>query len=202
MQLRVSYVLPGLQRSIASHRSVRQLNPIRGAINFSFCPHTPRPKSSKNRWVGVHLKSGTEMTDTHLGGCACGAVRYRVLGNPVLWTVCHCRFCQRRLTSAFAVLVSFKEDAVETLQGEQSKVEYRSDESGRWLRMSFCPKCGTTISHAAEIRPGMRTIAGGTFDDPTWFPIDRHIWVQSKLPWVSIPPDVAAYAQGFVAPPS
>jgi hypothetical protein len=142
------------------------------------------------------------MTDTHLGGCACGAVRYRVLGNPVLGTVCHCRFCQRRLTSAFAVLVSFKEDAVETLQGEQSEVEYRSDESGRWLRMSFCPKCGTTISHTAEIWPGMRTIAGGTFDDPTWFPVDRHIWVQSKLPWVSIPPDVAAYAQGFVAPPS
>jgi hypothetical protein len=67
--------------------------------------------------------------------------------------------------------------------------------------MSFCPKCGTTISHTAEIRPGMRTIAGGTFDDPTWFRIDRHIWVQSKLPWVAIPPDVAAYAQGFVASP-
>jgi hypothetical protein len=46
----------------------------------------------------------------------------------------------------------------------------------------------------------MRTIAAGTFDDPTWFTIDRHIWVQSKLPWVSIPENVATYAQGFVAP--
>lgn len=138
------------------------------------------------------------MTNTHLGGCACGAIRYRVQGNPVLGTVCHCRFCQKRLASAFAVLASFKEDDVETLQGAPSEVDFRSDESGRWLRMSFCPKCGTTISHTAEIRPGMRTIAGGTFDDPTWFRIDRHIWVQSKLPWVAIPPDVVAYAQGFV----
>ncbi len=140
------------------------------------------------------------MTDTHLGGCVCGAVRYRVQGNPVVGTVCHCKFCQKRLASAFAVLATFKEEAIELLQGEQSEVEHRSDESGRWLRMTFCPKCGTTISHTAELRPGMRTIAAGTFDDPTWFSINRHIWVQSKLPWVSIPDNVATYTQGFVAP--
>ena len=48
------------------------------------------------------------MIDTHLGGCVCGAVRYRVHGNPVVGTVCHCRFCQKRLASSFAVLASFK----------------------------------------------------------------------------------------------
>ncbi|MCW5623653.1 MAG: GFA family protein [Burkholderiales bacterium] len=141
------------------------------------------------------------MTDTHLGGCACGAVRYRVHGKPVVGTVCHCRFCQKRLASAFAVLASFNEAAVEVLQGETTEVEHRSDESGRWLRMSFCPKCGTTISHTSEHRPGMRTIAAGTFDEPGWFNIDRHIWIQSKLPWVAIPENVATYVQSFVAPP-
>jgi hypothetical protein len=141
------------------------------------------------------------MTDTHEGGCFCRAVRYRVQGPPVVGTVCHCRFCQTRLASAFAVMTSFKEDAVEVLQGELSTVEHRSDESGRWLRMNFCPRCGTTVSHTAELRPGVRTIAAGTFDDPGWFKIDRHIWVRSKLPWVVIPEGVATYAQGFVAAP-
>ena len=122
------------------------------------------------------------MTDIHLGGCACGAVRYRVLGEPIVGTVCHCKYCQKRLASAFAVMATFKEEAIELLQGEQSEVEHHSDESGRWLRMTFCPRCGTTISHTAEIRPGVRTIAAGTFDDPNWFSINRHIWVQSKLP--------------------
>jgi len=140
------------------------------------------------------------MTDKHFGGCACGAVRYLVTGAPVLGTVCHCRFCQRRLASAFAVLASFQQDAVEFVQGEVVEVEHRSDESVRWLRMCFCPKCGTTVAHTAEVRPGIRTIAAGTFDDPSWFTIDRHIWVQSKLPWVTIPQGVAAYAQGYVAP--
>ena len=36
-----------------------------------------------------------------VGGCVCGAVRYRVQGNPVVGTVCHCKFCQKRLASAF-----------------------------------------------------------------------------------------------------
>ena len=142
------------------------------------------------------------MTDTQLGGCACGAVRYRTIGKPVVGAVCHCKFCQKRLSSAFALLASFQQDAVEVLQGVLSEVEHRSDESSRWLRMSFCSRCGTTIFHTAEIRPGVRTIAAGTFDDPNWFSMDRHIWVQSKLPWVVVPENVAAYSKGFVAPPT
>lgn len=141
------------------------------------------------------------MNDIHTGGCVCGAVRYCTHGKPALGTVCHCTFCQRRLASAFAVLVTFPEDAVEFTQGELAEFEHRSDESGRWLKMSFCPKCGTTVSHIAEIRPGMRTIAGGTFDDPGWFTINRHIWVRSKQPWVTIPPGVEAFEQGFVGSP-
>jgi hypothetical protein len=142
------------------------------------------------------------MLETHTGGCACGAVRYRVHGKPAVGTVCHCRFCQRRLASAFAVLVTFEEKSVERLQGQFAEREYRSDESGRWLKMNFCPACGTTVSHTAELRPGMRTIAGGTFDEPEWFKIDRHIWVRSKLQWVAIPDGVATYERGFVATPA
>jgi hypothetical protein len=141
------------------------------------------------------------MPEVHLGGCACGAVRYRVHGKPLLGTVCHCRFCQRRLASAFAVLATFAEDKVELLQGELAEREHRSDVSGRWLRMCFCPECGTTVSHTAEIRPGARTIAAGTFDEPGWFTVDRHIWVRSKLPWVTVPQGVESYAQGYVPSP-
>ncbi len=140
------------------------------------------------------------MPEIHEGGCACGAVRYRVHGQPLFGTVCHCNFCQRRLASAFALMASFNEDAVEILQGQLSECEYRSDVSGRWLKMSFCPACGTTVAHTAEIRPGLRTVAAGSFDDPGWFSVDRHIWVQSKLPWVTIPEGVTRYAQGVVVP--
>ena len=76
--------------------------------------------------------------------------------------VCHCRFCQRRLGTAFATIAYFEASAVEMLQGLLTTCEHRSDESGRWIRMEFCPKCGTTIGWAAEARPGFRGIAAGT----------------------------------------
>lgn len=138
------------------------------------------------------------MDDVHEGGCACGAVRYRVRGQPVVGLVCHCTFCQRRLASAFAVVAYFNEQDVEITQGQLTRYEHRSDESDRWLRMEFCPVCGTTIGHTAEARSGLRGVAGGTFDDPDWFKIERHVWVQSARPWVSIPSDVTVYRKGSV----
>ena len=100
------------------------------------------------------------------------------------------------------MLVSFDEAAIEITSGVPAECEHISDESGRWLRMSFCSRCGTTVSHTAQLRPGVRSIAGGTFDDPQWFAVQRHIWVQSKLPWVHIPEGVAVFQQGFVVTPT
>ena len=67
--------------------------------------------------------------------------------------------------------------------------------------MRFCRICGTTIYHTAEARPGFSSIAGGTFDDPSWFRIDTHIRVRSKLPWVTVSEGVPAFQKGFVANP-
>jgi hypothetical protein len=114
--------------------------------------------------------------------------------------VCHCRFCQRRLGTAFAFVAYFEDKSVEISGGPLTVWEHRSDESGRWLRVEFCTRCGTTVTHTAEARPGFRGIAAGTFDDPDWFRIERHIWVRSARPWVSIPADMAVFSQA--APPA
>jgi len=76
------------------------------------------------------------MENVYEGGCVCGAVRYRARGEPAIAAVCHCRFCQRRLGSAFSTVAYFEEPNVEVLQGHVSEYEHRSDESGRWLRCS------------------------------------------------------------------
>ena len=39
------------------------------------------------------------------------------------------------------------------------------DESGRWLRNQFCPKCGSTVTWTLELYPGLRALAVGSFDD-------------------------------------
>ena len=139
------------------------------------------------------------MSTLHEGGCACGSVRYQVRGDPEICQICHCRFCQRRLGTAFATVAYFDERNVTVLQGDLHVFEHCSDETGRWLRMQFCPRCGTTVTHTVQIRPGLRAIAVATFDDPEWPKIQRHIWVQSKRSWVSIPADMTAFPQGAPA---
>ena len=130
------------------------------------------------------------MENIHEGGCLCGAVRYRVRGEPGAVLVCHCKYCQRRTSSAFAAIAAFKEGSVQFIGSTPTVYEHHSDESGRWLRSHFCSRCGTTVMLTLEMQPGVNAIQLGTFDDATWVKPTRHIWTRSKHEWVAIPADV------------
>jgi hypothetical protein len=130
------------------------------------------------------------MAEIHEGGCLCGAVRYRVTGQPIVVWVCHCTFCKRRTGTAFGLSAYFDEAAVQIISGELKVYQYRSDENNRWLKMEFCPTCGTTVTGTAEGLPGARFITGGTFEEPDWIKPTSHAWTRSALHWMAFPPDV------------
>lgn len=135
---------------------------------------------------------------TREGGCVCGAVRYQAHGDPARTVVCHCKFCQRCTGSAFALWPTFSHEKV-NLTGRLSAYEHRSDESGRWIRLNFCPRCGTTVTSTFEKGPGEIALPGGTFDDTAWIAVDRHVWTRSAQHWVSIPADVASFEKSSSA---
>ena len=141
------------------------------------------------------------MAEQHAGGCVCGTVRYTAHGDPVRITICHCTWCQRRTGSAFAVETVFKAENV-TLDGDTLRTyRHLSDESGRWLDQSFCSRCGTNIGITLEAVPGLRTIAGGTFDDPSWLDREKHsfryVYLRSAQDWSGIPDGVERYEVHF-----
>lgn len=133
------------------------------------------------------------MNTEHEGGCLCGAVRYRVTGDPTWSGACHCKQCQRGTGTPFAMGVYFLDTQVEMTGGVLKQYEYTSDGSGRWLRLDFCENCGTTVTGTSENTPGERWIAGGTFDDPDWVDIEMHIWTKSAHHSVVIPPDAITF---------
>jgi hypothetical protein len=141
------------------------------------------------------------MSIKHEGGCVCRAVRYVTNGDPLRVTVCHCTWCQRRTGSAFSVESAFKEDQVEITGGPLTKYRYLSDESGRWLDLEFCPKCGTNIGFTLEFRPGVRIIDAGTFDDPSWVRADQHqfryTYLRSAQKWSDVPEGADRYERHF-----
>jgi len=139
------------------------------------------------------------MSEFHEGGCLCGAVRYRVKGNPLKTGVCHCTFCQRRTGSAFSLVIVFGDGQVKMTGKTLTEYEHRSDESHRWIRLQFCNRCGTTVAGLLEHAPGARVISGGTFDDPSWIEINTHIWTRSAQHWMDFPPGVDRFEKAMAS---
>ncbi len=133
----------------------------------------------------------------HQGGCQCGAVRFATSDQPARVIACHCRTCKQRTGGAYGIGVYFDESDVEILQGELGIFEFHSAESGRWLRNEFCPKCGCTVTWTLELRPGVRGIAGGNYDNPNWFDIQAHIWTESARPDMQYPDSVVVHEKAI-----
>jgi len=61
------------------------------------------------------------------GGCQCGEVRYRLIGEPILLAVCHCTDCKHQSGSAFGMSLRMRKADVELLQGAPKQWTTRSD---------------------------------------------------------------------------
>jgi hypothetical protein len=141
------------------------------------------------------------MAEQHEGGCVCGAVRYVAHGDPERVTVCHCTWCQRRTGSAFGVEVVFKTENLMVVGDTLREYRHISDESGRWLDQHFCSRCGANIGITLEAVPGIRTIAAGTFDDPSWLSREQHafryVYLRWAQNWSEVPDGAERYEAHF-----
>jgi hypothetical protein len=130
------------------------------------------------------------------GGCACGAVRYRVRGEPMIVHCCHCRDCQRQTGSAFVINALIETDRIELLSGAPKPTPMPTD-SGRPHDVHRCPACGTAVWSDYGRRPALRFLRVGTLDEPDALPPDVHIYTKSKMPWVGLPPGARAFAEYY-----
>lgn len=110
------------------------------------------------------------------GGCACGAVRYRLLAPPLSVYVCHCKRCQT-YGGIGTMAVAMRRAAVESTGTPVAHLE--PADSGRMAHMFFCPVCHVRVWHAPAV-PELLTLMGGTLDDPTWLEPVAHIFTRSK----------------------
>jgi hypothetical protein len=131
------------------------------------------------------------------GGCACGAVRYRMISRPMFVHCCHCRWCQRETGSAFVINALIEADRVELLTGEP-EIVLTPTLSGRGQKIHRCPTCRVAVwSNYAGAGDAIRFVRGGTLDEPDRVPPDIHIFTSSKQTWVQLPTDVPAVAEFY-----
>ena len=119
------------------------------------------------------------------GGCLCGAVRYRVTGDPVAATLCHCADCRRASGGTNVAWAVFDVDAFDWLSGEPAT--YSSSPGIHWL---FCDTCGSLVGYRRASRPAHMDITTGTLDDPGLYPPTVEIWTGEKIEWEALHPDL------------
>lgn len=132
------------------------------------------------------------MTAPLEGGCACGAVRYRLASAPMIVHCCHCRDCQRKTGGAFAINALIEADRVELLKA-RPEPRPQPTASGRPLEDYACAECRTSVWSDYGQRGNLLFVRVGTLDDPDALPPDVHIFTRSKQPWVVLPKDARAY---------
>ena len=132
------------------------------------------------------------MPDNLEGGCACGAVRYRLASAPMFVHCCHCRDCQRQTGSAFVLNALIEADRVSLLSGKVDEVTVPTD-SGRGQKVYRCPICKIAVWSNYGGVDKLRFVRIGTLDDPSALQPDVHIYTRSKLPWLVLPEGVPAF---------
>lgn len=117
---------------------------------------------------------------TSQGGCQCGAVRYRVEGEPQHVALCHCSDCRASSGAPVVAWAAFASTQFALVAGEPRV--YNS--SGAALR-HFCGTCGTGLWYVNEpYLPGIVDIQSATLDDPEALAPSAHIQAAEKLSWM------------------
>ena len=125
------------------------------------------------------------MSDPAEGGCLCGAIRYRVRGDSVAATLCHCGDCRRASGGTNVSWAVFDKAAFEWLGDEP--FAYSSSPGIEWLH---CRGCGSLVGYRRASRADHIDVTTGTLDDPGRFPPDVEIWVGEKIDWETLHPEL------------
>ena len=128
------------------------------------------------------------------GGCACGALRYKLTAEPLIVHACHCRDCQRLTGSAFVTNIWIEKKFVVAGGAGVPKSFKLSGGSGKPNEVFFCDRCGTYLWSKYYASPGDTVLLRvGTLDRPEAIKPDVHIFTRSKLPWLNLPKEVPAF---------
>ncbi|HXV25243.1 MAG TPA: GFA family protein [Alphaproteobacteria bacterium] len=124
------------------------------------------------------------------GGCFCGAIRYRVEGEPTQVNHCHCRMCQRMSGAPIVTWATFKADDVRFLKGRPKWFD-SSDKA----RRGFCANCGTQLLWRPNRETDEIDLTAASLDDPNSVRPDLHLWSESQLDWMKIEDGLPHYSR-------
>ena len=120
------------------------------------------------------------MAEDYEGGCACGAVRYRLSSEPFDPGWCHCRTCQLSSGAPAMVFASVPAGHLVWTRGGD---KVRSFASSSFGHRSFCGECGTPFLMEVDHQPETVDFSVATLDEPERIAPGFHIFWGSRIGW-------------------
>ncbi|MDM9619224.1 aldehyde-activating protein [Rhizobium sp. AC44/96] len=130
------------------------------------------------------------MSEPYTGGCACGAIRYKVSAEPIVMLDCQCRQCQRESGTGHASHLTFECEPV--VEGKATHWDAVGD-GGVVKRRAFCPTCGAPVYMTFPDIPGYFVVRAASLDDPTRYKPQLICWTASGQPWDQVDPHLPKF---------
>jgi hypothetical protein len=132
------------------------------------------------------------------GSCACGRVKYEVQGElrgPL--GHCHCWQCRKHSGASFGTTAA--------VMTEEFRVTLGSELLGSWesspgIHRFFASCCGSPIYKSREALPQLLGLRLGTLDTDPGRTVEKHIYTDSKAPWVKLDDGLPQEAGGVPFP--
>ena len=117
------------------------------------------------------------------GGCLCSAIRFRISGEPIFSSICHCATCRRASAAPTVAWLTFDRGQVEILTGHPRI--YRSSQG---VVRQFCGTCGSQLSYESAATPATIDLTTASLDNPNLFPPTVETWLEHRVSWQAADP--------------
>ena len=133
------------------------------------------------------------------GGCACGAVRFKISAPLMGVGICHCTDCQKASGGGPNYVALAPAAAFEVTKGEPKTFHSKSDSGAEVSRM-FCAECGTPLWSSGTRMPVV-PVKLGAFDDNTDLVPQMRLFTSSAPSWHPIHEGLPAFPKMPPSPP-
>lgn len=127
----------------------------------------------------------------YAGSCACGAIQYEFVVEPVASGHCQCRGCQQATGTGHSSGLLVPKSAFK-LTGSPKLYERGADSGGK-VSSAFCEKCGTPLYGITTSMPDIVFVRVGSLNDPSRFNPQMVVFAESGYPWDYMDPSLPKF---------
>ena len=125
------------------------------------------------------------------GGCLCGAVTYKISGEPIFVGHCACENCQKATGGGHSSIAAFPEASV-TEHGALTSFAATGD-SGEPITYQFCPTCGSRLFTRATVMPNVMMVTLGTMETTADLAPQMMVYGKRRRAWDHVDPAIPIF---------